>query len=64
MGELATVFSDDTRRYIHDKARVLRGQDRRDFIEEAEKEVWDFGLFDLGDVKRIINTVLNRYIDN
>jgi hypothetical protein len=64
MGELSTVFSEDTRAYIYEKARCLHGEKRREFIAEAEREVWDFGLFDRNDVQAIIRRVLRRYLDD
>jgi hypothetical protein len=64
MGELSTVFSDDTREYIYSKAQCLHGENRRAFITEAEREVWDFGLFDRAEVQGIIRRVFRRYCDS
>lgn len=64
MGELSTVFDDETRRYVYRKAIRLHGEDKRDFIVEAERELWDFMPFDREEIRRIVNRVFRRYFDS
>jgi predicted dienelactone hydrolase len=62
MGKLNTVFDDETRVYVYRKSQHLHGQDRHDFICEAERELWDFMPFDWDEIKQTINRVFRKYV--